>query len=183
MAAVIFSGSDVKTLKSNIDLFGNAKILSGSVDPTVTATSAPVGSLYLSTSTGKTYRKTDSGSSTNWNPLADSSSTDINPTSFTASNNQSSASNVTGLSFANASVRATTVNLSVTLLATSSLYEYFTLELIQKGSSWEMAQTSAGDNSGYVFTVTTAGQIQYTSPNSAGFVSSTIKFRAKTLPV
>lgn len=76
--AVIFSGSDVKTLKPNIDLNGNAKILSGSVDPTSSATSAPVGSLYLNTSTGLSYRKLDSGSSTNWSVLGSGSSSGQN---------------------------------------------------------------------------------------------------------
>jgi hypothetical protein len=65
-SAVIFSGSDVKTLKSNIDLNGNSKVMSGTVDPTSSATSAPIGSLYLNTTTGNHYRKLDSGSSTNW---------------------------------------------------------------------------------------------------------------------
>lgn len=76
--AVIFSGSDVKTLKANIDLFGNSKILSGSVDPTSVATSAPVGSIYLNTSTGLTYRKLDAGSSTNWTVLGSGSSSGKN---------------------------------------------------------------------------------------------------------
>lgn len=65
-AAVIFSGNDVKTLKDNIDLNGNNKILSSATDPTASAVSAPVGSLLLNTSNGKLYRKLDSGSSTNW---------------------------------------------------------------------------------------------------------------------
>lgn len=68
-AAVIFSGNDVKTLKSNIDLNGNAKLLSGTVDPTSSATSAPKGSLYLNTSTGLLYVKNDAGSTTNWSPV------------------------------------------------------------------------------------------------------------------
>lgn len=72
-AAVIFSGSDVKTLKSNIDLNGQSKILSGSVDPTSSATSAPFGSLYLNSSTGFIYKKLDSGSSTNWEVVGSSS--------------------------------------------------------------------------------------------------------------
>lgn len=76
--AVIFSGSDVKTLKPNIDLFGNAKILSGTVDPTSSSTSAPVGSLYLNTSTGLSYRKLDSGSSTNWSVLGSGSTSGKN---------------------------------------------------------------------------------------------------------
>lgn len=64
--AVIFSGNDVKTLKPNIDLNGQGKILSGVTDPTSSAVSAPVGSVYLNTSNGNLYRKVDAGSSTNW---------------------------------------------------------------------------------------------------------------------
>lgn len=78
MSAVIFSGSDVKTLKSNIDLNGNSKVLSGAVDPTSSATSAPVGSLYLNTSNGLVYRKLDAGSTTNWQVLGSGSSSGKN---------------------------------------------------------------------------------------------------------
>lgn len=67
--AVIFSGQNVKTLKQNIDLFGVAKIMSGSVDPSASATSAPIGSLYINAVNGNTYRKLDAGSSTNWTIL------------------------------------------------------------------------------------------------------------------
>jgi hypothetical protein len=55
--AVIFSGSDVKTLKQNIDLFGVAKILSGSLSPAdFPGVAAPQGSIYLSTQ-GDLYEK------------------------------------------------------------------------------------------------------------------------------
>jgi hypothetical protein len=76
--AVIFSGTDVKTLKSNIDLGGQAKILSGTVDPTSSATSAPIGSVYLNSSTGALYRKLDAGSSTNWKLITDSAERAVN---------------------------------------------------------------------------------------------------------
>jgi hypothetical protein len=69
-AAVIFNGSNVKALKQNLDLNGAVSILSGTVDPTSSATSAPAGSLYLNTSNGNTYRKLDAGSSTNWVKVA-----------------------------------------------------------------------------------------------------------------
>lgn len=108
---------------------------------------------------------------------------DINETSFSAANNQSSAANVTGLSFANATVRAAKIFLSVYVNATSSLYEAFELLLIQKGASWEMAQSSVGDSSGFVFTVTSAGQVQYVNSNYSGFVSAAVRFRALTLSV
>lgn len=65
-APIIFSGASAKLLKPILDFFGNAQILSGTVDPSITATTAPKGSLYLNTSTGFTYRKLDAGSTTNW---------------------------------------------------------------------------------------------------------------------
>jgi hypothetical protein len=64
--AAIFSGSDVKILKNNLDMNGKAKLLSGTVDPTTTATNAPKGSFYFNSSSAKYYRKLDAGSSTNW---------------------------------------------------------------------------------------------------------------------
>lgn len=65
-SAVIFSGSEVKALKQNLSLNGQVKVLSGTADPTSSAQNAPIGSLYLNTSTGKQYKKLDAGSSTNW---------------------------------------------------------------------------------------------------------------------
>jgi hypothetical protein len=182
-APIIFSGNDAKTLKSNIDLNGNAKILSGSVDPTSVATSAPKGSIYLNTSTGLIYRKTDSGSSTNWSTLNSVSSGDITETSFSISNNQSSPANVTSFNFNNSNVRSFEAIVSVYVDATSDLFEAFTLRGIQKGASWEMSQVSVGDNSLVVFSITSAGQIQYTSGNYSGFSSGIIKFRAITTSI
>ncbi len=177
-SGIIFSGSDVKTLKSNIDLNGNAKILSGSVDPTSSSTSAPKGSIYLNTSTGLLYRKTDAGASTNWVPQAGSSGGDILETSFSAANNTAVAANVTGLAFANATVRSFQALVSVFVDATTDLFEVFTLRGIQKGASWNMDVTSVGDASLFVFTITTAGQVQYTNGNYTGFSTATLKFRA-----
>lgn len=113
-----------------------------------------------------------------WAAVSTGSTGDIAQTSFSAANNQSSAANVTGLAFANGSVRAAEVLYSVTLSATSSKYEVGKLLLVQRGSDWQLSKQFAGDDSGLVFTVTTAGQVQYTSPNAAGFSSCTIKFRA-----
>lgn len=113
-----------------------------------------------------------------WAAVAAGSTGDIVQTSFSAANNQSSAANVTGLAFANGSVRSAEVLYSIALSATSSKFEVGKLLLVQRGSDWQLSQQYAGDNAGFVFTVTSAGQVQYTSPNSAGFSSATIKFRA-----
>jgi hypothetical protein len=103
---------------------------------------------------------------------------DIDLTTFAPANNQASPANVTGLAFANASVESAIVFYSVVINATTPLYERGTLNLVQKASSWDMAQTFNGDNSLVVFTVTAAGQVQYTTPNYAGFTSAKMGFRA-----
>lgn len=66
MPSTIFSGSKVKALKKIFSLNDGAEIHSGTTDPTSSAVSAPVGSLYMHETTGAQYRKLDSGSSTNW---------------------------------------------------------------------------------------------------------------------
>lgn len=105
---------------------------------------------------------------------------DINETSFSAANNQGSAASVTGLAFANGTVRSFKALVSVTIDATSDLFESFELQGIQKGAAWDMSVSSVGDDSGLVFSITTGGQVQYTSTNLSGFVSNTVKFRAYT---
>jgi hypothetical protein len=110
-------------------------------------------------------------------------STDIATTSFSAANNQSSAANVTGLAFSNSTVRAFQAEVSVTVIATSNLYEFFTINGIQRGADWQITYSSTGDVSGFLFSITNAGQIQYTDSNYSGFTSATLKFRADTLPL
>lgn len=66
MSAAIFTTTAVKILRSILDLNEGAQIHSGTVTPSSSAVSANRGSLYLNTSTGAVFRKTDNGSSTNW---------------------------------------------------------------------------------------------------------------------
>lgn len=70
-APILWFGNAAKLLKSILDINGNSQILSGTVDPSSSATSAPVGSLYLNNSNGNLYIKQDAGSSTNWNLVVD----------------------------------------------------------------------------------------------------------------
>ena len=103
-------------------------------------------------------------SSTDWNTFnskASKSAGDIAETNFSIANNQSAATNVTGLAFANATVRSFEAQVSVFINATTPLYEMFTVRGIQKAASWDLSYTSLGDSSGVVFSITTAGQIQY----------------------
>lgn len=76
MPATIFSGTKVKALKSNLNVNDAFEFLSGTDDPSSVAQTAPAGSLYFRTSTGVIYRKTDSGSSTNWSILGNGQTVD-----------------------------------------------------------------------------------------------------------
>jgi len=66
MPATIFSGPEIKALKSSLNLNDAHKILTGTDDPTSVAKDAPLGSKYIKTDSGDWYRKLDNGSSTNW---------------------------------------------------------------------------------------------------------------------
>ena len=90
---------------------------------------------------------------------------------FVASNNVGSATNITNLFFSNSTVRSFTVTLAVSVTATTNLYETFILEGIQRSSQWDIYINSYGDITGVLFSITSSGQIQYTSPNFSGFTN------------
>ena len=106
---------------------------------------------------------------------------DINTTSFDLANNQSSAANLTGLTFDTSTVRAAIVQYSIyRTSSTTEKSEVGTIYLAYKSTAatWELAQTYAGD-SGITFSITSAGQVQYTSSNFSGIsYSGKLKFKA-----
>lgn len=101
---------------------------------------------------------------------------DIDQTSFPALDNQATPANITSFVFSNSITRG--FDAIVTIERGSSYAEY-SLRGIQKAASWEMSQEYVGDDTGIVFSITSAGQIQYTSTNTGS--AATIKFRAKTV--
>jgi hypothetical protein len=104
---------------------------------------------------------------------------DLAPSSFSVANNQSSPANVTGLAFSG-TVHGALVLYSVAINATTGLFETGTMLLSNtEGPSWQIATTSTGNSSLVVFSITSAGQVQYTTPNYAGFTSGTVYFRAQ----
>ena len=70
-------------------------------------------------------------------------------------------------------------NTITNITATASLYEQFVLYGIQRGADWALTTDHVtGDDTDITFSITTAGQVQYTSTDQAGFVSNNIRFRA-----
>ena len=103
---------------------------------------------------------------------------DIPQTSFVIANNQSAPANVTGLAFANGSIESAEVQYSIVINATTSLYESGFIHLIQQSGTWSIAQMANFDNTNVIFSVTNAGQVQYTSPSYTGYSSGKMQFRA-----
>jgi hypothetical protein len=104
---------------------------------------------------------------------------DIGPSSFAGANNQVAAANVTDFVFSTANSFRAQANVQVD--ATADLFEVVEIQGIKKSADWEISQMSTGDDSGVSFSITSGGQVQYTSNNYAGFVSLTIEFRAQAL--
>lgn len=173
---IIWFGNAAKLLKFSLN-FGKISI----TDPNSTSYTITLPGSAPSTN-GQALTALTSGVAS-WTSIPTASAGDIGETSFSAANNQVAAANVTGLAFANGTVRSFDALVSVYINATASLYEVFKLSGIQKGASWDMAVESNGDSSGVTFSITNAGQVQYTSGNSAGFVADTMKFRAITTSV
>lgn len=103
---------------------------------------------------------------------------DISETSFTAADNQSSAANVTGLLFSNSIVRSADIMLSI---VRNTTYAQYKLNVVQGASSWYIDQSYLGDVTGLVFTITSAGQVQYTSTSTGS--TAALRFRALTTSV
>lgn len=107
---------------------------------------------------------------------------DILTTSFNTANNVSSPTNVTALSFDTSQIRSAVITYSsYRKTSLSELSETGIILITYKSiaATWELAQYSVGD-SGMVFTITNAGQVQYTSSNLSGtsYVGK-LKFSAK----
>lgn len=107
---------------------------------------------------------------------------DISLTSFTVANNVSSATDVTSLQFDVGVVRAATISYSVYRSTTlSELAECGQIYVVYKSTAatWELVQTNAGSG-GITFTITSGGQVQYTSTNMSGSsYSGLMKFSAR----
>lgn len=104
---------------------------------------------------------------------------DINLTTFNGSNDQSTPANVTDFNFAS-EVNSFKAWVSVEVDATGALFEAFEIQGVNKGTNWDIAIQSVGDNSQVNFSITSEGQIQYTSGDYAEFDNLIVKFRAIT---
>jgi hypothetical protein len=110
---------------------------------------------------------------------------DLKGPTFSVSNNQAVAANITGLAFDSASVRSAIIQYSIYRVTNSNeLAETGQLFLIYKNNAntWTVSRQFFGDDAGVTISITTGGQLQYTSTNVTGTgYSGEMTFRAQTL--
>lgn len=107
---------------------------------------------------------------------------DILTTNFTIANGQSSAANVSSLSFDVGTIRSAIVSYSIyrsTSTAEAGECGFLLLTYLTTANAWTLASYS-NDDSGVSFSITAAGQLQYVSDTIAGSsYSGLMKFNAR----
>lgn len=170
------------TTRLNIDGPSNHVSIQNStfeVQSTTGSTSTTTGALVVDGGAGIAENLFVGGTLTVGGKGVYASTGDIGETSFSAANNVVAATNVTGFAFSGA-VRSFFAIVNVSVVKTSSAYNQFTLRGLRKATNnWVLyADAIGGDDTGITFSITTAGQVQYTSANHTGWTSTTIVFRA-----
>lgn len=117
------------------------------------------------------------------NPVVLNEPGDLSQVNFSIANNQASFADVTGVSFANGSIRSAQLYYSVFIDADSDLYESGSILAVQRGADWVISVSSNGDNSQVLFDINASGQLQYKSSSYTGFVSGILKVRAITTSI
>ena len=104
---------------------------------------------------------------------------------FYANNNQIIPDDVDGFVFSNPNIKSFSGMICVTITTLTDEYDaLFDLKGLKKKNNWLfMASCYIGDNLGVKFSMTSAGQVQYTSTNTMNWVSTLMKFRAMTTSI
>lgn len=100
--------------------------------------------------------------------------------SFSGSQNVTNAT-IGGLIFNTTYTNAFDIYLSIHVTATTSRYANYHIRGIWKGgTTFEIASSYVGDDTGISFGITSNGQLTYTAPSWSGFTSLNMRFRAIT---
>jgi hypothetical protein len=108
---------------------------------------------------------------------------DLLVTSATLANNQTTAANITGLSFNIAQVESVEIDYFIERefdSGTSTVTETGKILGSYDGTDFTISSETT-DETGTVISVLSTGQFQYTTSNLANHVSSIIRFRARTI--
>lgn len=101
---------------------------------------------------------------------------------FAANNNVVSPANVTGLLLSSSEVRSfrATVAISV-LLTTGATDTIVELQGMYSNGEWTLLQSEIGASTEILLSITSSGQIQYTSPNFSNWMATTFRFDVRAI--
>jgi hypothetical protein len=97
---------------------------------------------------------------------------------FTAANNVTS-QNIPSIYYSGNSVWGFDVYLAARLTATTNLFSNYHIRAVNRNGSWELVSNYVGDSI-LSFNITNDGQLQYSTPNFAGFSSLIFKYKVFT---
>lgn len=99
------------------------------------------------------------------------------PVSFSAANNSSTPASITNLVATGAQFSSyILVRLVSSTAGNSGTTLYLVQGALQPDGTWSVTNAITGPNIGYTFTIAPGGQVQYTSPNTAGWQSTTFQY-------
>lgn len=105
----------------------------------------------------------------------------VGKTNFTIANNQTAAANVTGLLFSSTNTQLAKIQYTIDRsdATPTTAFQIGELAVYHDGSAWTLVLLDqAGDDAGVTFSVTSGGQVQYTSTNfSGGSYSGSMAFK------
>lgn len=97
-------------------------------------------------------------------------------TTFSFTNNQSSAADITGLLLDSSEERSAVIHYQVFRDGTADLYEAGTIKASFNGTDWDHSLERSGE-SGLEISITSGGQFQYTSTDNTGSSAETLTYQ------
>jgi hypothetical protein len=193
----ISSGTLTVSGTSNSNVVSAGSILASGINITngsigaLISTSSSIGSLVLGSTVDATGLGTGGALTINGgaaiskrlfaNTLSLGSITNEFSGSFSGNNNVSTPADITGLSFSTTDTRSFTVTMAISILASSSLYAQAIIEGVWKAGNWEIFTSYLGDQTGITFSITSSGQLRYTSNNYVSWTSTVFRWSAKVI--
>lgn len=181
LSNVYITDGSAGTLNISAQTVGNSNVLNQTVSNLVVTNNSTFANAYITSGTAASLVV----NGTNIDPTPGDI---IQEAFFLAANNQSSQASVTGLVFANATVRSFRIHLSVSITTTGGTDDkYANFELLgiqrQLAGDWLLNSKYIGDNTGIKFFINSSGQIRYTSNNTSGFIRDVFRWRAQVTAV
>lgn len=105
---------------------------------------------------------------------------DIASQVFNLSSDINNNTDITDLNFPTAAVRSAYIKYAVIRVGTTTKIESGNILAVYDGSSWTLSRDYIGD-ADCTFNITSAGQVQITTPTLAGYSSGKVSFSAQAL--